>query len=442
MTIDLVRLRKVLSISLPIMAGMTSQNILNLVDTVMVGRLGAVSLSAVGIGGVAGFLAISLFLGLSPGVQAIAARRKGEGKDSETAFSLNAGILLAVLAGVPFAFILYRMAPSFLPFLNGDERVVAEGIPYLQMRILGVVGIGINFSFRGYWNGINKAKCYMMTLALMNAINVLFNYMFIFGNWGMPRMGAAGAGLASTLATYCGSVLYFYLGARMARPNGFMHSFPSPSNMVALLRLSLPSGTQQFFYAGGMTALFTIIGKVGTYELAASNVIVNLMLVGILPGIGFGMAATSLVGQALGRKDPDDAYKWGWDVTKVGFITLALIGLPLVLQPYWLLRAFTPDVNVIAVGMTPLRIAGAIMGVQAVSLVMLHALMGAGDNKRVMLISIACQWGVLLPGAYVVGPVCGHGLTAIWFVQIAYRAVLASLFATFWIKGAWRKIEV
>ena len=442
MTVDIIRLRKVLTMSLPIMAGMMSQNILNLVDTVMVGRLGAVSLSAVGIGGVASFLAIAFFLGLSPGVQAIAARRKGEGNEKETAFSLNAGIVVALLAGVPFAFIMYKLAPSFIPLLNGDERVVAEGIPYLQMRILGVVGIGINFSFRGYWNGVNKAKCYMITLACMNAINVVFNYMFIFGNCGMPRMGAARAGLASTLATYCGTVLYFHLGVRMARSNGFMHSIPSPSNMAALLRLSLPSGTQQFCYAGGMTALFWIIGKVGTYELAASNVIVNLMLVGILPGIGFGMAATSLVGQALGRKDAEDAYKWGWDVTKVGFIVLALLGLPMVLAPHWLLRAFTPDVNVIAVGLTPLRIAGGIMGVQAVSLIMLHALMGAGDNKRVMLLSIACQWGVLLPGAYVVGPLLGNGLTAIWFVQIVYRVVLASLFATFWIKGAWRKIEV
>lgn len=419
-----------------------SQNFLNLADTAMVGRLGAASLAAVGLGGVATFLAFSYLLGLSPAVQAIAARRLGERKPDETAYALNTGLVVALGVGAVLTVALYRLVPFLLGRLNSDPQVLAAGIPYLEARVLSIAGVGVNFSFRGYWNGINRPKCYMLTLVTMNVLNIVFNYMFIFGRWGAPAMGAAGAGYASLLATYCGSILYLYLGYKLARPSGFLKHVPGWQSLKALTRLSTPSGLQNMFYAGGVTALFWIIGKVGTAELAAANVIVNIELVGVMPALGFGLAATSLVGQALGNGSPDEAARWGWATARVAGFALGLLGVAMIAWPCTLLGLFTPDEAVIRTGCLPLRLAGIGMPLQAAGLVLMHAMMGAGDNRRVMLISIVSQWGLLLPAAYVLGPLVGGSLAAIYGAQLGYRSVQAAIFALLWRGTHWRTLEV
>jgi multidrug resistance protein, MATE family len=142
---DKGRKREILHLSLPIIGGMTSQNILNLVDTWLVGGLGAPALAAVGICSFLNFMAVALIIGLANAVQTIAARRVGEGRLDEVAVPLNGGLLIALLVGVPLSAVLIVATPSFLPLLLADPAVVEEGVPYLQWRLAGVALIGMNF---------------------------------------------------------------------------------------------------------------------------------------------------------------------------------------------------------------------------------------------------------------------------------------------------------
>lgn len=436
------RTRHIFDLSLPIMGGMVSQNVMNLVDTAMVGSLGGVALAAVGMSSVAAFMAQAFLMGLSYGVQAMAARRLGEGQTQVMAVPLNGGLLLAVGLGVPISLALFLLAPSFYPYLVDDPAVVAEGVPYLQARLCAVVAVGMNFSFRGYFNGVNLSRLYLRSLLTMNVCNLALNYLLIFGKLGFPELGALGAGVGSAIATYIGTAVYLGLGIRHAREAGFMGGIPDRDNLRIMLQQSVPSGIRQFFFASGMTALFWIVGRVGTTALAAGNVLVNLMLVAILPSIGLGMAAASLVGQALGRGEPDDARQWGWDVTKVAIGVLTLIGLPMVIAPELLLDAFTDDAATIAAGALPLRISGAAMFLDGVGMVLQNALLGAGDSRRIMYAAVGLQWLVFLPAAYLVGPVLGFGLLGIWLAQVGYRALQAGVFAVMWARGGWTDIRV
>ncbi|NNF66777.1 MAG: MATE family efflux transporter, partial [Gammaproteobacteria bacterium] len=207
-------------------------------------------------------------------------------------------------------------------------------------------------------------------------------------------------------------------------------------------RLSLPSGIQQLFFASGFVVTYWIIGLVGTRELAAANVLINVTLVAILPGLGLGLAASTLVGQALGRGDIRDASRWGWDVTKVGLVLLTVLGMPMWLVPELILSVFIHDPATVEVGRLPMRIVGATMAVEAVGMVLMHALLGAGDARRVMIIAITTQWIVFLPLAYLVGPMLGLGLVGIWVLQGFYRTMQAALFARHWVKGEWSQIKV
>src|SRR5690606_15442977 len=161
--------------------GMVSQNVMNLVDTAMVGSLGGVALAAVGMSSVAAFMAQAFLMGLSYGVQAMAARRLGEGQTQVMAVPLNGVLLLAVGLRVPISLALFLLAPSFYPFLVDDPAVVAEGVPYLQARLCAVVAVGMNFSFRGYFNGVNLSRLYLRSLLTMNVCNLALNYLLIFG---------------------------------------------------------------------------------------------------------------------------------------------------------------------------------------------------------------------------------------------------------------------
>jgi putative MATE family efflux protein len=421
---------------------MVSQNLLNLVDTAMVGTLGKVSLAAVGLGGFATFTSQAIILGLSAGVQAMAARRKGEGLEDEMAVPLNGGLALSLLIGLPLSMLLYWLAPVIFPLLNSDPQVVAAGIPYYRMRLIGVAAVGMNFAFRGYWNGVNLSRLYMRTLVIMHLANVFLSYGLIFGRCGLPRMGTAGAGLGTTCSVILGTLIYLYLGLRHARKAGFLQRLPDRRNLRSLLQLSIPNAIQQVFFASGLTTLYWIVGKVGTTELAAANVLINITLVALLPSIGLGMAAASLVGQALGKGEPEDAARWGWDVVRVGVVLLTGLGIPYILIPQKLLGVFLRDADTLAVAIPALRLVGATVPVEAFGMVLMNALLGAGDNRNVMLVSVVTQWIFFLPVAYLVGPKLGYGLLGIWSAQAVYRSLQTLCFVQLWRRGKWKGIQV
>ena len=419
-----------------------SQNVLNLVDTAMVGRLGETALAAAGLGSFTSFMANAIVLGLGVGVQAIASRRMGEGNQHLAAQPLNGGLMLALVVGLPVTALLWLLAPLFYPLLIDDPEVVELGTYYFQLRLLSIAAVGMNFSFRGYWNGVSMSWVYMRTLVMMHVLNVILNYGFIFGNFGLPEMGAPGAALGTSIAIWIGSVFYFIQAMRLARGRGFMSGLPSRETLGTMLRLSVPNSFQQLFFSAGLTVMFVLIGKIGTDELAVANVLIQLTLVCILPGMGFGLAAATLVGSALGANNPQDAARWGWDVVKVAVVALALLGLPMLLIPAQLLGVFLPDAGLVSLGKVPLQILGAGIALDAIGLVLMHALLGSGDSRTVMLVSTGMQWLVTLPLIWLVGPTLGYGLIGVWLAQTISRAAQAAVFARRWQSNEWAAIKV
>jgi putative MATE family efflux protein len=440
--VDRSRVSAILLLGLPIVGGMTSQTLFNLVDTAMVGRLGTDALAAVGVGGFVNFLSVALVMGLSAGVQAMASRRKGEGRDAETAVPLNGGLVLALVLALPAMAVLMAFAGDIYALVNSDPAVIALGVPYFEARLFALLGVGINFAFRGFWNGIGLSMVYLRTLIVMQLANIVLNYGLIFGAFGLPEMGTTGAGVGSAIATYIGAATYLWMAWRRARPHGFLAAMPNRETMLTMVRLSLPSSLQQVFFAGGLTALFWIVGQVGTAEVAAANVLINLTLVIILPGLALGLAAASLVGQALGAGDAVDAHRWGWDVVKVAAVVMATLGLPMAVVPELILSGFITDAETRALAIPPLRLVGIVIAFDSIGMVLQNALLGAGAVRMVMTVSIATQWGIFLPIAWLVGPQLGYGLFGIWVCQTGWRVLHSSLLVMFWQRRGWTKIKV
>ena len=439
---DRGRRRALLTLALPIIGGMASQNILNLVDIGMVGRLGTTALAATGLGSFANWLSMAFILGLATGVQAICARRVGQKRHGEIAVPLNGGLLLAIAMGLPLAAVLIFFAPELLALINNDEAVLAEAGPYLQVRLLALVAVGMNFSFRGYWSAVHRTGLYLVTLLIMHAVNIFLNWVLIFGNLGAPAMGVTGAGLATTISIWLGTLIYLIFGLRYAWSEGFMHRLPTLAMLKDQMQLSLPASFQQLFFAGGMMTLIVIIGLIGTQELAAANVLLTLGLTIILPAIGLGIATTTLVGNALGREDVEDARLWGWNAMLFTSLLGTAMGLVVILFGQPILAIFITDPNTLQLAYWPLIISAAVIGVDTAGLVIMHALLGAGATGKVMRISLICQWLLFLPLAVIVGPVLGFGLLGVWILQAVYRSGQTLWFAMAWKQGHWRDIKL
>ncbi len=439
---DASRRQRIFALALPIVGGMLSQNLLNVVDTAMVGFLGNAALAAVGLGSFVVFMCQALILGISTGVQTLAARKKGEGQIDRAAKILNTALLLVLVAAPVLSVILIQLAEPLYPFLNKDASVIEQGVPYLEWRLAATVFVGMNFAFRGYWNALDLSRMYMKTLIIMHACNIFLNYVLIFGNFGSPALGVTGAGMASAISMAIGTAIYFYLGLAHARKDGFLRGLATRQETHSLIRISGPSSLQQLFFAAGFVAIFWIIGKVGTTELAAANVLITVTLFAILPGLGLGLACTTLVSQALGRGDREDAYRWAWDVAKVTVVVMTVLGLPMWLIPDLVSSIFIHDAATRDVARWPMRLVGLTMPIEALGFAFMHGLLGAGDAKGVMYVSIGIQWLLLIPLAYLIGPILGFGLLAIWLLQGGTRSMQSAIFLLKWKSRQWQQIIV
>ena len=437
------RAGRILAIGIPILGGMGSSALLSLVDAAMVGWLGSAELAAVGLGSFASWIYLGFFQGLTIAVQALVSRRVGQGRIGEAGASLNAALLLLVAVAPASAAILWVATPSLFALLNDDPAVLAAGVPYLRWVIAQSLFMGAIYAFNGFWNGIGRSRMYIAPLVVMHVTNAALAYVLIFGHLGLPAMGTEGAGLATALASVVGCALYLVLAHRHARSLGFMRARPTRDEFGAVVRLAVPGGLQQLFDTLALTLMYRIVGSIGTVELAAYAVLINLVgLVG-LPAFALGSAGAALVGQALGRGNIDDAARWAWDVMRVGAMGLALIGVPFWLAPDLLLSIWLHEESAVDVARTPMRILGAMIVFNGVGYMLAAMLNGAGDVRRVTWVNLITQWLWLLPGAWLLGPVLGGGLLGVWCMhQFGFRALQSLIYVLIWRTRRWAHVQL
>lgn len=436
------RRQTILKLALPIIGAMLTQSLINLIDAALVGSLGETALAGVGIGGYTMFMITAIVFGLSSGVQAQTARRHGEEDITQRAQALNAGLLLALIVALPLTLLCLWQAPRLLGLITQQPAVQAVGVDYFHWRVLSLLPVAMMLCFRGYWNGIQQTGIYLRIILIMHGVNVLASIGLIFGFAGLPEMGAAGAGAGTTLAMFVGVLLWARHTGRHARISGYLQQLPGRGTLMMTLSLASPHSFQQLWFAAGYAALFWILGQIDTASVAVGHVLVNLSLLLILPGVGLGLAAMSLVGQALGRETPEDAHRWGWDVVRIAWACLALLALPMLLFPDAVLALFLHDRELIALGRLPLQLTALMIVLDAAALVLAQALLGAGANRTVMSVTLCMQWLIFLPLAWWIGVELGYGLFGIWWAQLGYRCLNSLSFALIWQRRRWQWLAI
>jgi Na+-driven multidrug efflux pump len=257
-----------------------------------------------------------------------------------------------------------------------------------------------------------------------------------------PALGATGIGLAMTLACAVGLGLQAILVLRAPRALGLLRARPDASGAADVVRLGWPVSLQQSLLQLGLMAIFAIVSRIGVAEAAVANVLASLAFVPLQTATAFGVAAATLVGQALGRGDAAAATAWGWRVSLGGAALLLPFGLAVACAPHAVLGLFLVDPQTLALAVGPARIVGAAVAVHAFALTLGFALRGAGATRAATLVPFVAQWGIQLPLLAWLGLGLGLGLAALVASQLALVLVEAAAYAAIWRSGVWRRVRV
>jgi putative MATE family efflux protein len=429
----------------PVVVGMISQTLLNIVDTAMVGRLGPTALAATGLGGVLAWTIMGAIGQLNLGAQAVASRRFGEGKLHAAGRVLDNSLMIALAVGLFTSLVMSHVMAWIYPFFSDDPAVTEVGRGYIRLRLYGSLPFMVIMAHRGFFNGIGETRLHMRVAIAINVFNALLNWVFIFGNLGAPSMGAAGAGLASTLATTAGMLLFIGIG--IAHRERGEYGYYRVANLGretlwGVTRLTIPSGMHALLVMAGFSAFSAICARLGTREMAATNVLLTILSMAYLPGFGFGTAAGTLIGQKLGEGKPDDAEEYGWEAARLGVLAMGAAGVLFIGFPELLMRLFTADQVVIDAGVAPLRMMGFVQVFDAVGMVLSGALEGAGLNRWVMFAELAVNWLFFIPVTYLMALVLHTGLLGAWAALGMYLVLFASVVALKYANGGWKTVKV
>ncbi|MBK9099310.1 MAG: MATE family efflux transporter [bacterium] len=304
-----------------------------------------------------------------------------------------------------------------------DETVGNYASEYLYYRFMGIPFFLISVSFRGFFFGISKTKIFMFSGIITNLLNIIFNYIFIYGHFGFPEMGLAGAGLGSTLATVFDGLFYIViilLPSYRKRFQNLKHLIISKNIISAIVRISWPVSFQNVFILIGFLSFVSITGIIGTLEQAATQAIISTLFISFLPCFGFGIAVQTLVGNNLGAKKYILAKIYGFETAKVATIYTIILGFVFTLIPQCVLLIITNDQTIIQTAVPSLRVAGFAQIFYGVGVVLANGLQAAGRSFYVMMSEVITNLIIFVPIAYFLGVYLNLGLTWAWMALPVY----------------------
>ena len=436
----------ILRIALPAIAGLSTQMIVSLVDTALVGRLPDTEyvLAAMGIGVLATWAVVSLFSSLATGTHVLIARRFGEKNYEDCGKVLNTAIILTFLIGIFVSFFVVAFSHDIASFFAADDKVGFYAGEFLHYRFMGIPLFLITVSYRGFFFGIGKTKIFMISGLLVNFLNIVFNIILIYGAFGIKGMGLAGSGLGSTLATICDAIFYFSVSLMPSYRKKF-HYFRNLKFVKeiasSIIKISLPVSLQNIFILVGFLSFISITGLIGTVEQAASNVVFSSLLISLLPCFGFGIAVQTLVGNSIGSGDMVRAKHLGFETSKLATIYTVVVGAFFTIAPRLVLAITTNDQNVIETAVPALRIAGFGQIFYGIGVVLANGLQASGATFFVMMAEVIVNWFIFVPISYFLGVFLKLGLVGAWAALPFYVLIFAS---TIFIKfrfGNWHKYE-
>lgn len=410
-------LRAMLALAWPVILAEIGWVLMGIVDTVIVGPLGPAAIGAVGTGSTMFFAVMVFGIGTFFSLDTFVAQSFGAGRIDECHRWLLAGLELAVVLSVGLVAV-GLIGVALLPHSGIRPEVLEILQPYLARLMWSAPPLLIFTVLRRYLQAMNVVRPIMIGVVLTNVVNAVGNWVFVYGHFGMPAMGAVGSAYA-TLAARIGLAVflgYVVVLREREQPSG-LRDVPlalDPARMWRLVRLGTPAAVQVTLEVGVFAVAAALAGRISSPALAANQIVLNIAGFFFMVPLGLSSAAAVRVGQAVGRRDPAAVRRAGWSALGLSAVAALLFATLFVTAPTPLLRLFTDDASVLRVGVAILLICAVFQPFDGFQAVATGALRGLGDTRTPMLCNLVGHWGIGLPVAYALCFWRGWGVIGLW----------------------------
>ncbi len=419
--------------------------VVGVADIAMVGRLGPVAVTAVGLSNQIAFITMNLSAALHVGSTAVVARSVGKSDSAAARETARQAFIMGTIMALFMFGLTLILARGGLHILGAEADVVSAGLPYLRWKALSLIFGVITMTCAAVLRGAGDTRTPMWVGGSVNVLNVALNYLLIFGNLGFPALGVTGAGVATAVARGVGmaAMIMVFFSGRSVLPlsirDGFRPDVPTIKRVVAI---GLPAAGERLLMKTGQILFTMIIVGLGTSAYAAHQIALRIESLTFMPGFALGVAATTMVGQNLGADRPDRANEGGYVAQRMGLWLGLAVGCLFFLFASPIVALFIPGhPEIIEMGAGILRIIALVQPALALNLIISGALRGAGDTRLVMLINGTSIWG-RVGLAYLLVNVMGMGLVGAW-LGMAVDLLLRSLFLLFRYRtGRWLYLRV
>lgn len=432
------------TLAYPAILTMVSQTVMWTVDSAMVGHVGKTELAAVGLGGIFVFTLYSFFIGLTSAVNTFVAQSYGAGQFRRCGMYLWQGLYIAVAAAAVI-YIVRAFAPQIVDLLGPTEPVRPLAAAYVQIRMLSAPFFLIYYTFSHFYRGIGDTKTPLKVLLVAHVVNLVGDYLLIYGKGPFPEMGVEGAAWATTLANLVAALLFAVLmfSPELNRKYGtLVQKRIRPDELKRLFRVGLPIAMHFFLDMGSFLVFSAYIGRMSTDALAVNQIAIQILALSFMPCQGFAIAATTLMGQYIGAGYPDLAKKSAYTTLRLGMAYAGFIALLCLLIPEYLVKIFNSDPVIVSTGRVVLYWAALFQAFDAVQFISDGALRGAGDTRVPMLMVLGAAWLMFLPLAYIFGTVLDQGVIGAWAGATIYIMVIGILMFLRLKTDRWRRISI
>jgi MATE family multidrug resistance protein len=416
------------SLAVPVVLVQVGMMTMGAVDTVMVGRLTATDLAAVAIGNLY-FFGVAVFgMGVLFALDPVISQAVGARDSDSVARGVQRGCLLALLLTALASALLLPAGP-ILGALNQPPEVVPLAAGYALASILGVYPFYGFLVLRQSLQAMGKIRPLLWTVITANVVNVILNWIFVYGPLGVPGLGAVGSGWATSFSRWFMMLMVIVVAWPLLKPLlwPFRPEAILLQPLVRLLRVGTPIGAQQALEFGVFGAAGLLIGLMGTIPVASHQVALQLASLTFMVPLGVAQATSVLVGQAVGRGDPPSARRAAGAGLVVGVAFMSVTAALFWLFPEPLAAVFSVDEQVIGTAATLLPIAGVFQVFDGLQVVAAGALRGVADTRVPMIMNFVGFWIIGLPICIVLGFWLDRGATGIWWGLAIGIAIVALL---------------
>jgi putative MATE family efflux protein len=432
--------RTILALAVPVVLGMFMEIALSVINFFWVGRLGSVAQDAVTTSLVVTWGVFASLTLITIGITALISRHIGAREPDKAAFYVRQGLFMAIGIGSIFSIAGYLLVPSILKFMGAAEETRLLAVPYLRIFFLTTMFFSVTDTAGAIFRASGDTKTPTLVMVGAMALNMILDPLLIFGLGPFPRLGVPGASVATMIAVFSCMVITLYLlfkGKLGYAVGSLWKARPDVAAMLKIARIGLPVTIQQLAFNAVYWFLIKIVHRFGEPAGAAMGIGNRMESISFLTCYGFSLAASTMVGQNLGARNPERAEKCAWGAAGMAIAFTFVSGAIFVAFPQLITGIFTNDPEVHKIAADYLFILGLSQFTMAIEIVLEGSFSGAGDTLPPML--------VLLPGAVVRIPLAYYlafdlnwGINGVWWTLTITTTIKATILALWFKRGKWK----